>query len=169
MIKWFGLLEALCIVLADQVSKHLITDHFILGEEREIISGCFNLVFGLNKGAAFGILNRQDIHWQTTAFLITTSLAVLIILVLIIKANSRQILYILGLGAILGGAIGNLIDRARIGYVIDFLDFHLGPYHWPAFNLADTFICIGGGCLIIHFIYLERKNHASFIDPDRPS
>jgi signal peptidase II len=123
-----------------------------------MIEGFFSLVHVANKGAAFGFLNREDIGWQNGLFIAVTLLAAMVIFLLLRGATDRERLYAAGLGLVLGGAVGNVIDRLRFGYVVDFLDFHYGDYHWPAFNVADMAICIGAGLIILSV--LTSRRHA---------
>jgi signal peptidase II len=148
----------------DQLSKSLIQAHLPLYASKTIIPGFFDLVHVLNRGAAFGFLNRADIHWQTYFFIGVSALAIVLIFQLLRIVERRDKVLFVGLGLILGGAIGNLIDRIRLGQVIDFLDFYLGKAHWPAFNVADIAICIGGLCLLVSFYQRKKKDHAS--NPD---
>jgi len=149
------------VLLLDQITKVWISKTIPLWEEKVIIPGFFNLVHILNKGAAFGFLNRADISWQTYFFIGASALAIVLILHLL-KTVERQDYYLFtGLGLILGGALGNLIDRIRIGKVIDFLDFYIKQYHWPAFNVADIAIFCGTMSLIISF-YKRKKSESRF-------
>ena len=135
-------------LLADQASKAVATALIPLGKPIVVIPGYFDLVNLRNRGAAFGFLNRDDIEWQFWLFIAATILATGVILSLL-RSAARQPVLCIGLGLILGGALGNLVDRLRFRAVIDFLDFYYGPWHWPAFNLADTGICIGTGLACI--------------------
>jgi signal peptidase II len=144
-------------VILDQASKLWIQKTLSYFDSIDIIPGFFQLVYVLNKGAAFGFLNRADSSWQTYFFIIVTALAIVLIFHLVRSVDRRDLLLFTGLGLILGGAVGNLIDRIRIGQVIDFLDFFLGSHHWPAFNVADIAIFIGTASLIISF-YKRKKN-----------
>jgi signal peptidase II len=134
----------------DQLSKWWILS--VLPEYRSVtvIPGFFDLVNIRNRGAAFGFLNRSDIEWQFWLFLIATLVAAGAILALARSAARDDPFFFAGLGCILGGALGNLADRLRFRAVVDFLDFHAGALHWPAFNVADTAICIGA--LLVCFI-----------------
>lgn len=114
-----------------------------------VIDGLFNLVHVRNRGAAFGFLNRHDISWQFWLFLAATALAVVVVTALAKHATAREYGFFTALGLILGGALGNLIDRVRFREVIDFLDFYYGSYHWPAFNVADIAICCGAALALI--------------------
>jgi len=145
------------VLILDQLSKYWITQNIPLWTGKTIIPGFFNLVHILNKGAAFGFLNRADIKWQTYFFIAVTGLAMVLIFHLLRTIERKDYFLFTGLGLILGGAGGNLIDRIRLGQVIDFLDFYLKSYHWPAFNVADIAIFCGTVCLGISF-YLRKKN-----------
>jgi signal peptidase II len=147
---------AVLVVILDQLTKLWIQDHMVLYTTRTVIPGFFNIVHVLNRGAAFGFLNRSDIQWQTYFFFAATALAVLIIFHLLRMARDDDKLLITGLGLILGGAVGNLIDRIKTGEVVDFLDFYWKSYHWPAFNVADIAIFLGSLGLVFAFYRLRR-------------
>ena len=147
---------AALVVVLDQLTKLWIQDHMVLYTTRTVIPGFFNIVHVLNRGAAFGFLNRSDIQWQTYFFFAATALAVLIIFHLLRMARDDDKLLITGLGLILGGAVGNLIDRIKTGEVVDFLDFYWKTYHWPAFNVADIAIFLGSLGLVFAFYRLRR-------------
>ena len=144
------------IFVLDQAVKILIQNALAVHEVRSVIPGFFNLIHIHNRGAAFGLFNRADISWQTPFFIAVTLLTVLIIMYLITTTPRQDRFFIFGLSAILSGALGNLVDRIRLGHVIDYLDFFIGPYHWPAFNVADTAITLGAIALIISFYRKER-------------
>lgn len=150
-----GSLAAVVVVL-DQLTKFQVQKHLKLYTTTEIIPGFFNLVHTLNKGAAFGFLNRPDTSWQTYFFIAATALAVVIVLNLLSKAEPGAKLFVTALGLILGGALGNLIDRIRTGQVVDFLEFYMGSLVWPAFNVADIAITCGSLALIFSF-YVRRR------------
>ncbi len=150
-----------CIVVAailDQVTKHFILENFVLHESLEVIPGFFNLIFIRNTGAAFGILAGQPALWRQIFFISVVLIAMVAIFIMYRKFGRESRLYRIGLGLIAGGAVGNLIDRIRFGSVVDFLDFFVGSYHWPAFNIADSAITIGVGVLLIHSLFFEN-NH----------
>lgn len=154
-------LLACIIVILDQATKLLIQHALSVHEVRSILPGFFNLVHIHNRGAAFGLLNSTDINWQTPFFIVVTLLTVLVIIFLILTTPRKDRFFIFGLSAILSGALGNLVDRVRLGYVIDYLDFFVGPYHWPAFNIADMAISLGAMALIISFYRKERHESRS--------
>lgn len=126
----------------DQISKALVLAYMAPGEAIPVCPGFFDLVCVANRGAAFGFLNRSDIEWQFWLFLVATCIAFWAILTLA-KNSLKQPLLLIGLGMIMGGAGGNLLDRIRFRAVTDFLDFYWGSWHWPAFNVADMGICVG--------------------------
>lgn len=152
---------AVAVVLLDQATKLWIQDHMVLFTTRPVIPGFFNIVHVLNRGAAFGFLNRSDIQWQTYFFFAATALAVTIIFHLLRMARDDDKLLITGLALILGGAVGNLIDRIKTGEVVDFLDFYWKGYHWPAFNVADIAIFLGSLGLLVAFYRFRRPASGS--------
>lgn len=149
-------LVALIIFLADQLTKFWVTHIIPLYSSINVIPDFFDLVNIRNRGAAFGFLNRSDIEWQFWLFLSATFLAIVIIFFLARSAHSNERFLFWGLGCILGGALGNLFDRLRIRAVIDFLDFYIGDWHWPAFNVADIAICCGGFLVLISMWHNEK-------------
>lgn len=148
------------VVVPDQITKAAVETRFMLWESVEVIPGCFNLTYVLNKGAAFGFLNRPDIDWQTGLLMGVTLLAMGFIAWLIATAPRRWKLLVTGLGLIWGGALGNLIDRARQGMVTDFLDFYAGSWHWPAFNVADIGISVGAGLALLSYLLQRHASHS---------
>ncbi|MFA7167090.1 MAG: signal peptidase II [Desulfoplanes sp.] len=158
--KYVSLLAAILVAL-DQATKIWIQNSISFYENIPVVQGFFDLVHVLNRGAAFGFLNQADIHWQTYFFIAVSALAVVLIFHLLKTVDRNDQYLFTGLGCILGGALGNMIDRIRIGEVIDFLDFHLAGHHWPAFNVADIAISIGALLLLISF-YRRKKNASRF-------
>ena len=141
--RWLGL-AALVIVL-DQLSKAAINSHFVFGESVAVTS-FFNLVLAHNTGAAFSFLSDAGgaQRWLFSAIAIVASVWI----VWLLRKHQEQKLFSFALAFILGGAMGNLIDRIAYGYVVDFLDFHWSGYHFAAFNLADSAITCGAALLI---------------------
>ncbi len=152
MGPWLG--WALIVVLVDQFTKVLIAGYYQLGQS-EPVTSFFNLVRAHNSGAAFSFLSNSG-GWQRWLFTGIGLLAVAAILWLLRKHASQR-LFSFALASILGGAVGNLIDRIRLGYVIDFLDFHARGVHFPAFNVADSAITLGAVCLILDEFLRVRK------------
>lgn len=141
--RWLGL-SALVIVL-DQISKAAITSHFVYGEGMAVTS-FFNLVLAHNTGAAFSMLHDAG-GWQRWMF---SAIAVVAagLIVWLLRKHRQQKLFCFALALILGGALGNLIDRVAYGYVVDFLDFYWDAYHFPAFNIADSAITCGAALMV---------------------
>jgi signal peptidase II len=143
MLPWVALAAA--IVLIDQWTKIAIERAFDYGDVHPV-TGFFNLVLTYNKGAAFSFLASAS-GWQKHFLTVIGIGASLFILYLLARHGSQK-LFSLALAMILGGAIGNVIDRLAYGHVVDFLDFHAGGWHWPAFNMADSAI-VGGAILLV--------------------
>ncbi|MEQ1488557.1 MAG: signal peptidase II [Methylotenera sp.] len=142
--KWLSL-SAIVAVL-DLYTKHLIQQAFAYGDLLPITS-FFDLVRYHNEGSAFGFLNDAG-GWQKWFFAAISVLAVIVMTYLIRKHRTEK-LFCAGLALVLGGAIGNLYDRVTLGYVVDFLNFHYQNYYWPAFNVADSAICVGVALLLL--------------------
>jgi len=140
---------AMLVALLDQLTKILVKAAMPINSERVIIDGFFNLVHVENRGAAFGILNRSDIEWQFWLFLLAAVVAAGVVIVLARQAGSQEYLFFTALGLILGGAAGNLVDRVLYRAVVDFLDFYIKDWHWPAFNVADIAICCGAALALL--------------------
>jgi signal peptidase II len=138
LMLWLGI--ALVVVLLDQVTKITMSERLLYGQS-EPITTYFNLVMVYNKGAAFSFLSDQP-GWQRY-FVTGVSVIASVFILWMLKRNPDQPLFCWALALILGGAIGNLIDRVAYGHVIDFLDFHVHGWHWPAFNVADSAITVG--------------------------
>ena len=154
MLQWLGL--AFLIVIADQFTKVLILGYYQLGDSTHIAS-FFNLVRVHNSGAAFSFLAGAS-GWQRWFFTVIGLLAAALILWML-KSHAGQKLFAFALACILGGAVGNVIDRVLHGYVVDFLDFHWRSWHFPAFNIADSAITIGAACLILDELLRVRRAH----------
>lgn len=153
LIPWLGL--ATIIILLDQVSKITITRLFAYAETLAVTS-FFNLTLVYNKGAAFSFL-AQESGWQRYFFTALGLIASAYIIYLM-RQHSTQKLFCTALALIMGGALGNVIDRLLYGHVIDFLDFHyLETYHFPAFNLADSAICLGAALFILDELRRVKK------------
>lgn len=151
----------LSVILADQVSKSLIISNFHLYEVKEIIPGIFNLVYVTNKGVAFSLGADVDSPWRHYFFVGFKGAAIIGLSFVYLKLRKVNRLYLWPLALIVGGAFGNLIDRLRYGAVVDFLDFHYWGHHWPAFNVADSAICIGAGFFILLNIFDAKKQNLS--------
>ena len=148
---WVWLAYSAIVVVCDQLTKLLIVNQFALGSSKTITS-FFNLVHVHNPGAAFSFLASAS-GWQKPVLIGVAIVAIVVVLFLLAK-HRHQKLFAFAMASILGGAIGNVIDRATYGVVIDFLDVHWGQLHWPAFNVAD--MAISGGAIAIVLDELRR-------------
>jgi len=146
------------IISLDQFTKHLVTLKFHLGESISLIPGFFSLTYVRNPGAAFGLLAKADPVWRVPFFIIIPLVALIVISFIFRKVGDADLKLSSALSLVIGGAVGNLIDRAAYSYVIDFLDFHWGAGgpHFPAFNVADAAICVGVGLLILDIFQKEK-------------
>jgi signal peptidase II len=152
----FGAIIAL-IVLCDQASKLWIVNHFTLYESLPVLPGFFNLTYLTNTGAAFGILAGQHAQWRHVFFVGVALVALVVIVVMYLRLREESFFYELSLGFIAGGAMGNLVDRIRVGSVVDFLDVYIGSHHWPAFNVADSAISVGVAIFLVYSFFFEGK------------
>jgi signal peptidase II len=152
MLPWLAL--ALLILFLDQLSKIAIERTFEYGDVRPVTS-FFNLVLTYNKGAAFSFLANAG-GWQDE-FLTFVGVGASLFILYLLARHGHQRLFSVALAMILGGAIGNVIDRIVYGHVIDFLDFHWSGWHWPAFNLADSAIVGGAALLILDELFRVRR------------
>lgn len=150
----------LVILIPDLITKLMVQAELALWSSTPIIPGFFNLSHVHNKGSAFGFLNDTGIDWQVPLLICTNVLAIGFMIYLLRTAKKATFQLVCGLGIILGGAFGNLIDRVAYGYVVDFLDFYIGSYHWPSFNIADIGITVGAGLVILAY-FLEERADAS--------
>ncbi len=147
-----GLVVAGLIIVCDQISKYYILHHF-LGLNSYIQFGdYFNVVRAWNTGVSFSMFN----NYGNVGAYVLSGIAIAVVWALFkwLRTEKSKLVQV-ALGMIMGGAIGNVIDRLRLGAVFDFLDFHIGEKHWPAFNVADSFICIGAGLVILSAIILK--------------
>ncbi|MDH4189182.1 MAG: signal peptidase II [Betaproteobacteria bacterium] len=152
---WFGI--AALLIVADYASKWLVLARIAPGERIEV-TGFFNLVLVFNKGAAFSFLSTAS-GWQTPLFLAIAVAAAVLISVLLVRPTPSPV-YRAALALILGGALGNAVDRLRFGQVVDFLDFHYLGWHWPAFNVADAAITVGA-LLLVAESFMHRDKGGS--------
>lgn len=138
------------VVALDQLFKFIMLKVLVYGDSIPVIKGLFSFTLVFNTGAAFGILQGRH-----SLFLFLPILTIALILILFFRSKEKQKL-IISLGLLLGGTIGNFIDRLRFGYVVDFFDLYFRSWHWPVFNIADSCICFG--VLFLLFKLTEKKN-----------
>ena len=155
MLKWLWI--TLVVVIVDLATKAVISNNFVLYESVSVLSGFFNLTLAHNYGAAFSFLADQP-GWQRWFFTITSIVISLVLLYWLKTLKAEEKMLAIGLVLVLGGAIGNLWDRITLGYVVDFLDVYYQQWHWPAFNVADSAICIGAVLLILDSFLAKEKD-----------
>jgi signal peptidase II len=153
MTRWLAL--SAFVIAADQATKAWIMSLFRLGESL-VVTSFFDLVFVFNPGAAFSFL-RDAGGWQRWFFLVL-ALLVSAWIVLMLRRHAAETAMAFALALVLGGALGNVIDRIRLGAVVDFLSFHLADYYWPAFNVADSAISVGVVLLLWHQFRGQRPD-----------
>jgi signal peptidase II len=152
MLPWLVL--ALILLIADQFTKVLILGYYQLGDST-LVTSFFNIVRVHNSGAAFSFLASAS-GWQRW-FFTAVGVGAAVFIVYMLRSHPGQKLFSFALACILGGAIGNVIDRLLHGYVVDFLDFHYAGTHFPAFNIADSAISVGAACLILDELLRVRR------------
>jgi signal peptidase II len=152
---WLWLSLAVLVLVIDQLTKWLIVGQLVLGDSRTV-TGFFNLVRAHNSGAAFSFLAQAG-GWQRWLF---TGIGVLAsaLMIWMLRSHPGQKLFGFAISFILGGAIGNVIDRLVHGYVVDFLDFHWAGWHFPAFNAADSAITLGAACLLLDELLRVKRS-----------
>jgi signal peptidase II len=150
-----GLAVAALAAVLDQASKYALLQHFGetgCGRRVEAVSSFLDLVLTCNSGVSFGLFNRAGLN----SLIFTLAAAAIVVVLVYWLARVRTGFLAVAVGLIIGGAIGNVIDRLRFGAVIDFLYFHAGAWYWPAFNLADSAICLGVAAMLLDGLLLRR-------------
>jgi len=155
MLKWLWI--TVIVVVLDQVTKSVAVSNLVLFQPVEVFPG-FNFTMMHNKGAAFSFLSDAS-GWQRWFFTVIAIGVSIGILIWLTRLPSDHRLMAISLTLILGGALGNVWDRVLLGYVIDFIDVYYADYHWPAFNIADSAICVGAGLLILDSLRSARQEH----------
>ena len=148
-------------VFLDQFTKYLVVRELAEGSQIPVVRGFFNVVLTYNKGAAFGLFANLSMNFAWMFFIISSSLVMGVVAYLWWRTPADHDLATVGYSLIFTGAVGNLIDRVRLGQVVDFMDFHLGQLHWPAFNVADSLVCVGAGLLLWYIFKEEYSEDAS--------
>ncbi len=163
MGRW-GLFSMIVAVglLADQATKLYVDKVMTLHQSIPVIDGLFSFTYLRNRGAAFSFL--ADASWRLPFFIAVTVIAAVVIIVALKKMREDQKMAQAALAMIFSGAIGNLIDRVRMGEVIDFLDVYWRTHHWPAFNIADSLICVGVALVALDMFREERRQSAAGFD-----
>lgn len=149
------------LVSLDQLTKFLVSSRFQLGESLAVLEGFFHITLVHNTGAAFGILANLPDSYREPFFFLVPGITLVVILAVFARLNEKQNISVYALSLIMGGALGNIVDRMRLGYVVDFVDFHFQhKMHFPAFNVADTAITVGVGLLFLSLIYEKETRGA---------
>ncbi len=150
-------LISLGIVAADQITKWWVLSFIPLDEGINAIPGLVNIVHARNPGAAFGIMSQHSSTFRWVFLVAVSVCALLIVLWLVVSSQDLSPGLLIGYSLFFGGAAGNLIDRTRFGEVIDFVDVFVGQYHWPAFNVADSALCMGVGLFALYAFRDSRR------------
>lgn len=155
-LKAYG--AATAVFAFDRLTKWIIETHVSFLDTLRIIPGFFDIVRTENRGVAFSLFNDSTSEWRTVVLVLFSIAAVILVGGFILRrAEQLDRLSLGGFSLILGGAIGNVFDRIIWGRVTDFLDFYIGGYHWPAFNVADSAIVIGSGLLLVEVLRPKRQ------------
>jgi signal peptidase II len=153
--RWIGVGLAVLVLIVDQVTKWWVINE-VMNPPRVIpVTPFFNLVMGWNRGISFGLMNRESAFNAWVLPLV--AVVIVVILSVWLWRNERTIVAI-AIGLVIGGALGNVVDRLRYGAVADFLDFHAAGIHWPAFNVADTSITVGAAILVLESLFARRES-----------
>lgn len=150
-----GLLVAAIVVVADQALKAMVVDQVMADGRTRELAPFLNLVIVWNRGVSFGIFNKD---WGGAPWALSAVAVAIVVLLTLWLARQNSRVTAAGIGLIIGGAVGNVVDRARFGAVFDFIDFHLGGWHWPAFNLADSAITLGVIVLLVDSLFRGRQS-----------
>src|SRR5215470_1491969 len=148
------------VVILDRLSKGLISERIALHDSVDVIPGLFRLTHVQNQGAAFGLFSESPSEFKVAVLILFSVAALAVVSALLWKNGNAMNTTAIALSLVAGGALGNLWDRVSSGRVIDFLDFYLGSHHWPAFNVADSAIVIGGLLLISKIVFPQQKEKA---------
>lgn len=157
MRKYFFII-AIIVLLLDRVTKWAVASNIALHDSIVVVPGLFRLTHVQNTGAAFGLFAESSAQWKVGALVSFSILALVVVSALLWKHSHALSTTTIGLSLILGGAMGNLWDRMLTGHVVDFLDFYVGSYHWPAFNVADSAIVIGAILLVSEIVFAKSSS-----------
>ena len=157
MRKYFFFI-AIIVLLLDRIAKWAIASNIALHDSVVVIPGFLRLTHVQNTGAAFGLFAESSVQWKVGALVSFSILALVVVSTLLWKNSHSLSTTTIGLSLILGGAMGNLWDRMVSGHVVDFLDFYVGSYHWPAFNVADSAIVVGAILLVAEIVFTKSAS-----------
>jgi len=148
---------AAAVFALDRASKWIVESRVSFADAYRVIPGFFDIVHSQNRGVAFGLFNDSASEWRTIALVLVAAAAVALVSALLWNAGRMERVSLWGFALILGGAAGNVFDRIVWGRVTDFLEFYIGAYHWPTFNVADTAIVVGSGLLLLEVLRPKRR------------
>ena len=154
-MRKYHFLIAAGVVLVDRASKWLVGRNITLHDSLTVVPGFFRFTHVENRGAAFGLFSDSPSEWKVTVLILFSLIALVVVSALLWKNSHSMTVTGFGLALIMGGALGNLWDRLLEGHVVDFLDFSLGGYHWPAFNVADSAIVMGALLLVTEILFAK--------------
>jgi signal peptidase II len=157
-MRKYHFLIAATVVILDRVTKWLVASQITLHDSINVVPSFFKLTHVENHGAAFGLFDESPTQWKIGVLILFSLVAMVVVATLLWKNSHAMSATGVGLSLVLGGAIGNLWDRLFAGHVVDFLDFYVGSYHWPAFNVADTAIVIGALLLLGEILFAKTPN-----------
>ena len=163
--RWAWFLVALAVVALDRITKMMVEAWLPPYRSVPVVPGLVDLTFVQNPGGVFGVFRSLDASWRAGLLTVVPMAAILLILAYAWRVPAEHRLTLASLALILGGAVGNLVDRFRLGYVVDFLDVHWRGWHWPAFNVADSTICIGVGLLLVESLFSPQRSGATTPGP----
>ncbi len=154
---WVLLITFAVVLFLDQYTKFVVEKDLPLHQRVEVVHGFFNLTHVRNPGGAFGILGGRRGPWGSVFFVGVSAIAIVSILFFFRRIREDEKNLALSFSLVLAGAVGNLLDRLRYGEVVDFLEFYVSSFYWPAFNIADSAICIGIGLMAIEMLFWDHK------------
>jgi signal peptidase II len=148
---------AAAVVALDRLTKWIVETRVSFADTYKAIPGFFDIVHSQNRGVVFGLFNESTSEWRTTLLVAFSMLAVVVVSVVLWKARQLDRFSVWGFALVLGGAGGNVFDRIMWGRVTDFLEFHIGDYYWPTFNMADSALVVGSGLLLVDMLRPKRQ------------
>ncbi|HTK94512.1 MAG TPA: signal peptidase II [Terriglobales bacterium] len=159
MRRWY-LLTSVIVLVLDRVTKWMVSENIALHDTIQVIPGFFRLTHVQNRGAAFGLFAESPSEWKVGLLVLFSVVALVVVSALLWRNSHAFNLTGTALALILGGAVGNLWDRLLSGHVVDFLDFYIDTYHWPAFNVADSAIVVGATLLVAEILFKQGPDEA---------
>ena len=158
-MRKYHILIATTVVVLDRLTKWMVSQNIMLHDSVDVIPGMFRLTHVQNQGAAFGLFSESPSEWKVAMLILFSVAALAVVSALLWKNGNAMNTTAIALSLVFGGALGNLWDRVADGRVIDFLDFYIGSWHWPAFNIADSAICVGVAAMLLDGLLLHREAH----------